>query len=99
MKRILIITLNAVLISSPGWCQPDTYKLGESVYYNVHYGPISAGEASLELKPGTYKGMPFWHSKLVGKTTGMADAIFRVVHHGQMFRVVGCNTLCKHGTD
>jgi hypothetical protein len=79
MNRFLIITVFAVLISSAGWCQPDAYKVGESVYYSIHYGPITAGTGTLELKPGTYKGKPVWHSKLVGKTTGMADAIFKVV--------------------
>jgi len=79
MKRILIITVFAVLITSSGWCQPAVYKPGEIVYYAVHYGPISAGEATLELKNATYKGKPVWHSKLTGKTTGMADAIFKVL--------------------
>jgi len=66
-------------MSSPGWCQTDAYKVGESVNYTIHYGLITAGEASLEIKPGTYKEMPVWHTKMVGRTTGMADAIFKVV--------------------
>jgi len=79
MKRLLIIALFAVLISSKGTCQPNAYKVGEHVYYTIHYGPISAGEATLDLTPGTYNGKPIRHSKLVGRTTGMADAIFKVV--------------------
>jgi hypothetical protein len=79
MMKFLIITVFAVLISFRGWCQPTVYKSGESVYYTVHYGPITAGEATLELKYNTYKGKQVLHSKLVGKTTGMADAVFKVV--------------------
>jgi hypothetical protein len=79
MKRFLTIAIFASLISSMGWCQTSSYKPGESVYYSVHYGPITAGEATLELKPAIYKGMNVWHTKLLGKTTGMADAIFKVV--------------------
>ncbi len=79
MKRLLIISAFAVLFLSSGWCQTSAYKLGESVYYTIHYGPITAGEASLELRPGTYREMPVWHTKLVGKTTGMADALFKVI--------------------
>ncbi len=79
MKKFLIITIFAVLISPHGWCQPTVYKSGEYIYYTVHYGPITAGEATLELKNNTYKGKQVLHSKLTGKTTGMADAVFKVV--------------------
>ena len=79
MKRVLVIAVLAVLFSSKGRCQPTVYKPGECIYYTVHYGFITAGEASLELKQSTYKGLPVWHTKLVGKTTGMADAIFKVM--------------------
>jgi len=79
MKRFLITAIVTALISYSGWCQTSSYKPGESVYYSVHYGPITAGEATLEIKNATYKGMEVWHTKLLGKTTGMADAIFKVV--------------------
>jgi hypothetical protein len=79
MKRFLIITGFAVSLFSSGWCQTSAYKVGETVHYTFHYGPITAGEGTLELKPGTYKGMSVWHTKLSGKTTGMADALFKVV--------------------
>jgi hypothetical protein len=79
MNRILITALFAVLIFTKGMCQPDAYKVGERVHYSIHYGPISAGEGILELTPGTYNGKTIWHSKLVGRTTGMADAIFKVI--------------------
>ena len=91
MKKFLIITVFAVLITSAGRCQPTTYKPGESVHYAVRYGLITAGEASLELSQSTYKGLPVWHTKLVGKTTGMADAIFKVhdVYESYMDTVTG----------
>jgi hypothetical protein len=79
MERILIITLFAALISYSGSSQTSSYKVGESVHYSVSYGPINAGEATLELRHATYKGKPVWHTKLVGQTTGMADAIFKVL--------------------
>jgi hypothetical protein len=79
IKRFLTIAIFAALISSTGLCQTSSYKPGESVFYIVHYGPITAGEATLELNNATYKGMNVWHTKLLGRTTGMADAIFKVV--------------------
>lgn len=51
---------------------------GEKVDYAIHYGVVQGGIASLELKPDTFKGKEVWHSVLTGKTTGMADALFRV---------------------
>lgn len=79
MKRSLIIIVFSALISYSGLCQTSSYKVGESIYYTIHYGPITAGEGTFELKQGTYQGVTVWHTKLVGRTTGMADAIFKVV--------------------
>ena len=79
MKPYILITLLALMISFPGWSQPVSYKVGESVYYSVQYGPITAGTGTLELKPATYMGKEVWHAKLVGRTTGVAEAIFTVL--------------------
>ncbi|HBQ82187.1 MAG: hypothetical protein A2X03_04390 [Bacteroidetes bacterium GWA2_40_15] len=79
MKRFISITIFATMTFCSGWCQTVSYMPGESVNYSVHYGPINAGIASLEIKQATYKGMQVWHTKLFGKTTGMADALFKVV--------------------
>jgi hypothetical protein len=58
--------------------QESSYMPGEKVDYAIHYGVVQGGIASLELKPDTFKGKEVWHSVLTGKTTGMADALFRV---------------------
>jgi hypothetical protein len=79
MKKAALISLIFSLVIRTGYSQPATYRPGEAVYYSVHYGPITAGEASLVLREAKYKGETVWHSKLIGKTTGMADAIFRVL--------------------
>jgi len=79
MKKICLILSLSIMISSPGWNQIISYNVGEKVFYNVHYGIISAGTASLELKNETYKGKEVWHSKLTARTTGMADALFKVL--------------------
>lgn len=79
MKELIIIYLSGILFLPLLYSQPVTYKPGEAIYYTVHYGPISAGEASLVLKESKYRGTTTWHSKLTGRTTGMADAIFKVL--------------------
>jgi hypothetical protein len=79
MKRILCFVLFSIVISSSGWGQVISYKPGEKVNYTIHYGLITGGIATLELNSETLNGKEVWHSKLLAKTTGMADAIFKVL--------------------
>jgi hypothetical protein len=79
MERIFYIIGLSIIISSPGWGQAVSYKVGEKVIYTVQYGFITGGTASLELKSETLNGEEVWHSKFLVKTTGMADAIFKVL--------------------
>jgi len=79
MKRFLIISILIGLFCLQGISQPTVYKPGELIRYTINYGIISAGEVTLELKEAEYNNKPVWHSKLVGKTTGMADMVFKVL--------------------
>lgn len=79
MNRIRLIAIFAILTSYSGLCQTLSYKVGESVHYSIHYGFITAGTGTLELTPATYNGKEVWHTKLVGKTTGMAETVFKVL--------------------
>ena len=63
----------------PVTSQPTVYKPGEEIKYTINYGVITAGAVTLELKEAKYNGKTVWHSKLTGKTTGVADAIFTVL--------------------
>jgi hypothetical protein len=78
MKRILFITCLAILISSSGLGQIVSYKPGEKIAYTIHYGIITGGIATLELNSETLNGKEVWHSTLLAKTTGMADAFFKL---------------------
>jgi hypothetical protein len=73
--KTLLLTL-VIPVFSIG--QESAYTPGEKVNYAVHYGIVQGGTASLELKADTFKGKDVWHSVFIGRTTGMADAIFRV---------------------
>jgi hypothetical protein len=74
LKAFLLIIL--VPVFSTG--QEPAYVPGEKVNYAIHYGIVQGGIATLELRPDTLNGKEVWHSVLLGKTTGMADAIFKV---------------------
>jgi hypothetical protein len=59
--------------------QESAYLPGEKVEYNIHYGVVQAGIATLVLKTDTFKGKEVWHSVFTGKTIGLAEAIFRLL--------------------
>jgi hypothetical protein len=79
MKRILYITGLVILMSTSVWSQGISYTAGEKVTYSIHYGLINGGTATLELYSKTLDGKKVWHSKLLAKTTGVADALFKVL--------------------
>jgi hypothetical protein len=46
--------------------------------YYIHYGLLSGGTATLELSSDTIFGKDVLYAKLSGRTTGIADAIYKV---------------------
>jgi hypothetical protein len=79
MKRIYYIISLLLLFSAGLSGQITTYKPGEKISYDVQYGIITGGTATLELRKDTIAGKEVWHSRMLAKTTGLADAIFKVI--------------------
>jgi hypothetical protein len=79
MKNALNIVLLSFLVSSGSWGQPVTYKPGEKVEYSIQYGFITGGVTNLEITSDSINGNELWHSKIVARTTGVADAFFKVL--------------------
>lgn len=79
MNRIIYIALFTIFFPSLVSGQPVSYKVGEKINYSIQYGFISGGTASLELTDEILNGQPVWHSKLIAKTTGLADAVYKVL--------------------
>jgi hypothetical protein len=79
MRRIIYITGIILIISTSIKGQKISYKVGEKVTYTIHYGLITAGNATLDLNRETLNGKEVWHSKLMARTTGMAEALFKVL--------------------
>lgn len=71
---LLLLSGTPVFPQNPG----SPYKPGEKVTYAIHYGLITGGVATMELKNATYEGRRVWHSVLTAQTTGLADALYRV---------------------
>src|SRR5512137_2451629 len=78
MKKLFSITVLFILIITTGNGQITAYQPGEKVNYIIHYGLVTGGVASLEMNRDTCQGNNVWHSKMIARTTGMADAIFKV---------------------
>lgn len=75
-----LIKILSIVLAIPVLCygQESSYQAGEKVDYRINYGIIQGGMATLELKTDTFRGKKVLHSVFLGKTTGLADAIFRV---------------------
>jgi hypothetical protein len=80
MKKLIYTALIAFACSEALFSQSaPSYKAGEKVNYTIHYGVVSAGTGSLELNSETLDGKVVLHSKLVGRTTGMAETFFKLL--------------------
>ena len=66
-------------MSSSMYSQEASYKAGEKITYTIQYGVINSGIATLEIASDTIDGKEVWHSKMLAKTTGLTDAIFKVL--------------------
>ncbi|SFI08259.1 DUF3108 domain-containing protein [Halpernia frigidisoli] len=74
MKKILtIFTFLLFVVNS---AQVDNIISGEQLNYRIHYGFLNAGTASLTSLQTTYKGVPHYYVKGVGKTTGAVRVFF-----------------------
>ena len=68
-----------MFMTSSLWGQFITYKPGEKVTYSIQYGFITGGYTTLQIDSDTLNGKEVWHSKITAKTTGIADAIYKVL--------------------
>ena len=77
MRHIKALLL-ALLIPALSSGQEKAYLPGEKINFVINYGIIQGGAVSLELQTDTFRGRKVWHSTLLGRTTGMVDAVFKV---------------------
>lgn len=93
--RISIMMVLAILLSNDGQGQTagrnSVYKAGESLRYQIYYGPINGGEVTMTLEPVILEDMEVLHGKALGYTTGLADRVFRIydVYESYMDPVTG----------
>lgn len=56
----------------------SSFKPGEELLYMFSYGFIHGGSASIKLYSTEYNQTPVYHAKLVAKTIGITDKIYRI---------------------
>ena len=78
MKKIIVL-ISAIGFALSASGQASSWKPGEKISYTIHYGMITGGVASIELDTQKLNGKTVYHSKLFARTTGIADAVFKVV--------------------
>lgn len=76
MKNIFLII--AVFVSTAVSAQYDNINAGEVLSFRIHYGFITAGNATLATTKTSYKGQPAFYIRGTGKTSGAAKAFFKV---------------------
>jgi hypothetical protein len=79
MRKVVYIAVVSLLIPISSPAQQPSYQAGEKVNYTIQYGLLNAGLATLDLQREFLDGNEVLHSKLYARTTGVADAFFRVV--------------------
>lgn len=87
MKKVIPLVL-IVLVAAVGFVTKDrlrtvpneSFTSGEILKYKVHYGPITAAEAVIDVAPTlhTVNGRPCYRATVTGKTNGSFDLFLRI---------------------
>ncbi len=58
--------------------EPVRYGPGEKLHYNINFSFVPAGDAYLTVGKDMLDGKGVWHIKLLGRTSGLADVVYKV---------------------
>jgi len=78
MKRVIIAFFFVLAISSFTVQKENAYDVGEWFKFRIHYGIVTAGYATLEVKEGVKNNKKVFHAIGKGYTTGMSKLFFKV---------------------
>jgi hypothetical protein len=83
MRTLLLLLLCLAFLSASA--QEDAYGDGEYFKFRVHYGFVTAGYATLEVKDTYLNGRPVHHVKGEGRTVGLSKWFFNVEDYYQSY--------------
>lgn len=79
MRRItLTAVLSLIILTQSVMAQKQPYLPGEKIKYQIKYGPVNGGVASLYINEKEWNNQTVWHAVITGHTTGVADALYKV---------------------
>lgn len=78
-KTLFLITLLSFTISSIfSQSYVNNFSSGERLKFVIYYGIIDAGIVEAELNNSEFNNMPACHAKMVARSIGLADKLFKV---------------------
>ena len=77
MKKLIIVFLVLISVSFDSQ-KPEAYDTGEWFKFRIHYGIVTAGYATLEVKEAIRDNKKVYHAIGKGYTTGMSRWFFSV---------------------
>jgi hypothetical protein len=77
MKKIIVIALFFLSVSFDS-LQDSVFETGEWFKFRIHYGLVTAGYATLEVKEAIKNNKKVFHAVGKGYTTGMSKWLFNV---------------------
>jgi hypothetical protein len=84
MKKIIVLTLFFLTVSFDTQRQP-AFDTGEWFKFRIHYGMVTAGYATLEVKEAVKNNKKVFHAIGKGFTTGMTKFFFKVVDNYETY--------------
>ncbi|HYW96546.1 MAG TPA: DUF3108 domain-containing protein [Bacteroidales bacterium] len=78
--RVLLATCLILLLplSLNAQSNQNNFKSGEKLRFVIYYGPLDGGYIDAQLEEAYLDGKPVYHSKMLAKSTGLADKLYKV---------------------
>lgn len=84
MRLVLLLLISGCSIFSNSAQDTDSFngrrpfKDGESIKYELHYGPITGGYATGTIKKERFEDKETFHASMIAKSSGLADLLFNI---------------------
>jgi hypothetical protein len=84
MKKVIVVALFFLTVSFDSQKDP-AFDVGEWFKFRIHYGLVTAGYATLEVKEAVRNNKKVYHAIGKGYTTGMSRLFFKVNDNYESF--------------
>lgn len=78
MRRLVLIVCMSLVLGLQAQNSRSSFKPGEWLKFRMHYGPLNASYATLQVKNAKIDTIPVYHVVGHGETTGFASWFFKV---------------------